>query len=112
MKRLTPETLDEMRAAHASKGDWIKVGMSTCGLAAGAGEVYSALVEEIQKAGAKVAVKRAGCLGMCYAEPLVEVQVEGMPTVVYSHVDREAALNIVEKHIKGKRLVNDRILAR
>jgi NADP-reducing hydrogenase subunit HndB len=110
MEKLTIKMLDEMRTAQAETGDWIKVGMSTCGLAAGAQEVYETLVDEIKKAGADVEVKKCGCLGMCYAEPLIEVKVSGMPTVVYCRVDREVAARIVDKHIMGKRLVNDYVI--
>ena len=36
------------REALKDKGDWIKVGMSTCGNAAGAEEVYHTLLEDLQ----------------------------------------------------------------
>ena len=46
---------------------------------------------------------------MCFAEPLVEVSVEGAPTVVYGRVNKEIAVKIMEKHVVGKMLVNDYI---
>jgi len=91
------------------KRDWIKVGMSTCGVAAGAEEVYKTLVEESQKRNIQIDIKKCGCLGMCYAEPLVEVSVEGLPCVIYGRVDKETAIKILEKHVCAKLLVNDSI---
>ncbi len=48
----------------------IKVGMASCGLAAGAGAVYEAFNEALPET---VELKKTACLGLCYAEPMVEV---------------------------------------
>ncbi|HOO77480.1 MAG TPA: (2Fe-2S) ferredoxin domain-containing protein [bacterium] len=87
--------------------NWIRVGYSTCGIAAGAEEVYAVLEREIRKRELDVTLKKVGCVGMCYAEPLVEVDVEGAPRVFYGKVDGEKAAKIVEKHVVGKILLND-----
>ncbi len=90
-------------------GEYIKVGMSTCGLAAGAEETFRTFAEEIKKHNLKVNVEKCGCLGMCYAEPLAEVKTVGLPAVWYGKVDRNAAIEIIEKHFIEKKLVNDHI---
>jgi NADP-reducing hydrogenase subunit HndB len=89
--------------------NWIKVGLSTCGIAAGADEVFSVLVDEAKKRNLDIAIKRTGCTGMCYAEPLVEVKVEGMPAVTYGKVTRDLALKILEEHVCAKHPVKDAI---
>ena len=61
------------KAAQDSDKNWIKVGMSTCGIAAGASKTYRALEDELGKHGQSVSLRTCGCLGMCHAEPLVEV---------------------------------------
>ena len=110
MAQLTKSGLEQMKKTHASTDrNWIKVGFSTCGIAAGAQEVYDMLVEEVRKHNADVEVKKCGCVGMCSAEPLVEVCVKNMPQVFYGKVDKETATRIVEEHVCGKTLVNDRI---
>ncbi|MEA3391970.1 MAG: NADH-quinone oxidoreductase subunit NuoF [Candidatus Marinimicrobia bacterium] len=48
----------------------IKVGMASCGLAAGAGAVYDAFKETLPET---VELKKTACIGFCYAEPMVEV---------------------------------------
>ena len=89
--------------------NWIRVGMSTCGLGAGAQEVYDFFSTELVKRKEKIQVKRVGCLGMCYAEPLVEVNIKGMPRVLYGNVDLEIAKEILARHIRDKKLVHDHI---
>jgi len=91
------------------KGNWIKVGLSTCGIAAGAKDVFDTLVFEKEKKNLNIEIKRCGCAGMCYAEPLVEVFIEGMPRVIYGRVDKSAAIEIINRHVCSKELVNDHI---
>jgi len=110
MTKMNKKDLEAIKQKHAGEDrNWIKVGFSTCGIAAGAKEVYDTLVEESRKHNADVEIKKCGCVGMCSAEPLVEVHVKNMPTVFYGKVDKEVATKIMEKHVGGKMLVNDRI---
>jgi NADP-reducing hydrogenase subunit HndB len=88
---------------------WIKVGVSTCGIAAGAEEVFNFFLKEIKSRGIDIAVLRCGCAGKCYAEPLVEVKTDNMPAVIYGDVDKKTALEIIEKHIIERKLINDHI---
>lgn len=110
MKKLTAMDIESMnKGIPKEQDDWIKVGMSTCGIAAGAEEVFKILVEEAKKRNISVAIKKCGCIGMCAAEPLLEINIEGMPRVIYGRVDKEVAIHILEEHIHNKRLVNDHI---
>ncbi len=108
MNKLTPSDLDKMSQPKPDKpGDWIKVGMSSCGIAAGAEEVFNFFAEEVKKRNLQIEIKKCGCAGACYAEPLVEVSVEGLPSVIYGAVNKEVANKILEKHVISKMLVND-----
>ena len=49
----------------------IVVGQGSCGLAAGAGAVYSALEAKLNAEVASLSI--AGCIGICYLEPIVDV---------------------------------------
>jgi (2Fe-2S) ferredoxin len=110
MNKLTPEDLDKMSQPTSDKPkDWIKVGLSSCGIAAGADEVYNFFVEEVKKRNLQIEIRKSGCAGACYAEPLVEVSVEGLPTVIYGLVNKDVATKILEKHVISKLLVNDYI---
>ena len=108
MNKLTPDDLDKMSQVSTDKPkDWIKVGMSSCGIAAGSEEVFNFFVEEVKKRNLQIEIKKSGCAGACYAEPLVEVSVEGLPSVIYGAVNKELAIKILEKHVISKILVND-----
>ena len=53
----------------------IIVGQGSCGLAAGAGAVYSAL--QAKMAGVDATLGITGCIGICYLEPIVDVYADG-----------------------------------
>ncbi len=110
MKKISKEDLDNLKKKYSSaEKNWIKVGFSSCGIAAGAQEVFDTLSETARKHNADVEIRKCGCVGMCSAEPLVEVQVKNMPRVFYGKVDKETAIKIIEKHVCAKMLLNDRI---
>jgi len=96
-----------------NKDTEIMVGMATCGIAAGAKDTLNAFVEELEEHGLdNVKVTQTGCMGLCYAEPTVEVITPDMPDVIYGDVDPEIARKIVRKHILGKMLVNEHVYDR
>lgn len=111
MAKITKEDLDKIKQKNTKESpkSWIKVGMSTCGIAAGADVVFNTLIEEAKKRNIDIAVERCGCQGMCFAEPLVEVKTEGLPVVIYGRVNPEVAVKILEKHICSGILVKDHI---
>ena len=84
----------------------VKVAMATCGIASGAKPIMDFFVEELDKRGIGAVVTQTGCMGYCYAEPTVEVQLPGQEPVVYGFVDRKKADDIIEKYIKNGELVD------
>src|SRR5204863_8304874 len=50
-----------------------------CGLAVGAGDTLDALSAETERRGLPFRVVAAGCNGMCWAQPVVEVLRDGKP---------------------------------
>jgi NADH-quinone oxidoreductase subunit F len=72
--------------------------MGTCGQAAGAREVYEALVDEVAKLGLKASIIKTGCMGMCYAEPLVELSERGYPSALYANVKAESIPKILRDY--------------
>ncbi len=81
----------------------VMVGAATCGLAAGAGAVIEEFKKQLAEAGIadKVELVETGCIGLCYAEPLVEVRSEGKPSVLYSKVSASDVAKIVSEHLVG-----------
>lgn len=90
----------EADLARLARMPLIRVGMATCGKAAGASAVREAFKQELQKSGAEARVMDVGCMGHCYAEPLVIIDKPGFPALCYGRVDEGLV----------KRLVNDFLL--
>jgi len=111
MAKLTKEDLNKIKDKNIkdSPKSWIKVGMSTCGIAAGSDVVFKTLIEEAKKRNISIAIERCGCQGMCFAEPLVEVKTDGLPVVIYGRVNPEVAVKILEEHVCAGALVKDHI---
>ena len=78
---------------------WIRVGTAMCGKAAGCDSVVAALESTLKKHGLSAQVSQVGCLGLCFAEPLVDVQFPGGPRVFYGNVTPELAEQIVASHV-------------
>jgi len=78
----------------------IRIGTSTCGLAAGAEGVVSAIRTDLDRRQVEVTVQRTGCLGACHNEPLVEVT-DGEKAVLYGPVDPEHVDLILDRHFGG-----------
>ena len=91
----------------------VVVGMATCGIAAGARPVLSAFVEAVNDAGLndKVTVSQTGCVGYCQLEPIVEIHEAGKDKVTYVHMTAEKAREVVEKHLKGGKVVSEYTVA-
>ena len=91
----------------------VVVGMATCGIAAGARPVLSAFVEAVNNAGLneKVTVSQTGCVGYCQLEPIVEIYEAGKEKVTYIHMNAEKAKDVVEKHLKGGKVVAEYTLS-
>lgn len=83
----------------------IRVAMATCGIAAGAKPIMDFFIEELDKRGIAAVITQTGCMGYCYAEPTVEVQLPGQEPVVFGFVDNKRADEIIEKYIKTGELV-------
>jgi NADH-quinone oxidoreductase subunit F len=75
----------------------IRVGVSTCGLAAGAQPVFSALHEQVRRRQLPVDLQRTGCLGACHREPLVEVVQDGAATL-YGPVTPDLVPALLDAH--------------
>ncbi|MDZ7859383.1 MAG: NADH-quinone oxidoreductase subunit NuoF [Candidatus Krumholzibacteriota bacterium] len=84
----------------------IIVGMATCGLSAGAKEIYDKFAEILSGNKKSFNLSRTGCIGMCYLEPLVEVR-ESESRVLYSRVTPEIAERIFREHILEGRIVEE-----
>ena len=87
----------------------VVVGMATCGIAAGARPVLNAFVEEVGAQGlaGSVMVTQTGCIGICQYEPVVEIYEAGKEKITYVKMTPEKAKEVVEKHLKGGKVIEE-----
>ncbi len=104
--------------ALAEWGDFVRpgrpgimVGSGTCGRAAGALEVMSAFGQELSQRSLDVPVVEVGCLGMCFAEPLVEIKDARDRRVLYQRVTPKMVPRLIESLSESGEPVADRALA-
>jgi NADP-reducing hydrogenase subunit HndB len=84
----------------------VRVGMATCGIASGAKETMNFLIEETEHLAIDAVVTQTGCMGYCYAEPTIEVTLPGKEPVVFGHVDKAKAREIIDRYIIKGELVD------
>ena len=77
----------------------ILVGTATCGRAAGALEVLQAVKEAVKKQSLNCFIYEVGCMGHCYAEPLVILRKPGFPSICYGRVSPVLAENLIHNFI-------------
>ena len=100
LEKIRQKTLNAVNLRRESEGIRIAVGMATCGIAAGARPVMTAMIDEVGKRNMlNVVVAQTGCIGMCRYEPIVEVTVPGQDKVTYINVKPEMVARIVAEHI-------------
>ncbi len=119
MAKMTLDALRKLREEQkevinrrdtGDKSIHIIVGMGTCGIAAGAKEALNVFLgEAYTRKLDNVVVKQTGCMGLCHAEPTVEVKMDGMPDTLYGNVTADVAKKIVELHVLGGKLVNEHV---
>jgi len=80
----------------------IVIGTATCGRAAGAMKVLKAIKEELKKQKIDADITEVGCIGLCFAEPLVEIVKPNHPRIIYGNITPEKAIGLIDDY-----LIND-----
>ena len=89
----------------------VTVHMATCGIAAGARPVMTALMEALYDSGRQdIDVKSSGCIGKCPSEPNVTIEIGGQDPVVYQRMTPDKMRQVFEKHILKGEVQTDFVL--
>lgn len=120
MPKLKPEDLEKItekvkRTMLLREGTGrakIIVHMGTCGIAAGARNIMTALLKEIEDKDIKdVILTTSSCAGLCSREPMITVEVQNQPPVKYVDLTPEKVREIFAKHILLGEIVKEYALA-
>lgn len=86
----------------------ITVGMATCGIAAGADEVFQAIQGELKALGfSGISPVETGCIGLCKWEPIVEVIEPDKSKVTYVNMTPEKVRRVVREHFLEGNVVDE-----
>jgi len=82
----------------------VRIGLGSCCIASGSGQVQVALEEAAREFGTAVNVRCGGCVGMCHRVPLVEVVDEQGRAARYGNVRPTVARNLLRRHLRPRSL--------
>jgi NADP-reducing hydrogenase subunit HndB len=99
IKEKQKATFNLREGGHRAK---VTVHMGTCGIAAGARDIMSALMDEIAEAKVEDVISTtSGCAGLCAREPMMTVEVADKTPVKYGDVTVDKLKEIFKEHVLG-----------
>ncbi len=78
----------------------IHIGMATCGIASGAVETKKAFEDVLAERDMEALIHTVGCIGHCYAEPVVVIETPGFPPILYHQVTPGKARMLVKTFLE------------
>ncbi|MQG26039.1 MAG: NADH-quinone oxidoreductase subunit F [SAR202 cluster bacterium] len=86
---------------------WIRIGTALCGEAAGSKNLLPRIQNILDALKIDANVSEVGCLGLCFAEPLLDIQLPGENRVFYRNVSEDDLEPIITSHIKDSNVNSD-----
>ena len=86
----------------------VVVAMGTSGISAGAKLTLNALADEVEKKGLENVIITQTGSAYPNPEPVVEVYTPEGGLVVYGSVDKDSAVRIVDEHLAGGKILEDK----
>lgn len=106
-REISQQAEEEWNVLQQSQKPRLLVGTATCGRSAGALGVIQAFQDAFRQNNLTADIIEVGCMGPCFAEPLVNIVKPGRSAICYGNVTEEKALELVENY-----LINDNPLPR
>ncbi|MDI6775702.1 MAG: NADH-ubiquinone oxidoreductase-F iron-sulfur binding region domain-containing protein [Syntrophales bacterium] len=80
---------------------YITISTATCGRAAGALDIADLINKELARRSMEIPVIETGCMGLCYAEPLVTISKLESLRIVYHNITPELVPRLIDGYILG-----------
>ena len=80
----------------------ILIGAGTCGLGAGAGKTIKAVKNYVAHMNYNIDIIEVGCIGCCFMEPLMDIQVPGMNRISFGFATEDKVENILKNILNHK----------
>jgi len=94
------KALNKREALDNASSPVIHIGMATCGIASGALETKAAFEEALADRNMAARIHQVGCIGHCYAEPVVIIENPGFPAIMYHQVTPGKARMLVKSFLQ------------
>ena len=98
-EHIKEEAIEQWEALQSSPDPIIYIGMGSCGIASGAGEVCNVVEKNISGLKQKIHLLKVGCIGPCYLEPLLDIKLPGKRRLCFNNVDANRAEKIINEYI-------------
>ena len=100
-ENIRKEADSRQKASAEKRLPKIFIGMATCGLASGALETKKSFEEILREEGIEASIHSVGCIGHCYAEPVVIIDFadSGFPPLFYQQVTPGKARMLVKSFL-------------
>ncbi len=79
-----------------------KLGLGSCGIAAGADIVWTELKKVVNDNKMSVKIEKTACIGMCFEEPVLELSGAGKPKVMLGKVEAKDIQSILDGYLNDK----------
>ena len=75
---------------------FIRIGTAMCGIAAGANAVVDEVKNVVSNNNIDATVSEVGCIGICFAEPILDIKIPDGTRLLYGNVNPENVSNIID----------------
>ena len=99
--KIKSRAIAEWQALQQSDKPHILVGTTTCCQAAGALAVLEAINNQLAERQLEATVTHTGCIGLCYAEPIICITKPNCPGIFYGDVTSEIVPRLIADYILG-----------
>ncbi len=88
----------------------IKIGLASCGIAAGGLDVLEKVENFLKEHDVDAQLDHTGCIGMCYAEVLMEIEDDEFGSTMYGYLNAADIDDILNAHFVEKKPLTEHIV--
>jgi NADH-quinone oxidoreductase subunit F len=101
LEEVRAQAIEEWKVLNEGDTPLVLVGAATCGRSAGALEVLDTFHNELKARGIVCNVIEVGCIGLCYAEPIVCILKPGQTSICYGELTTKKTVELIEGYLAG-----------
>ena len=76
----------------------IRIPLASCTIAAGAEEIYQAVIHAVENIGLDAEITPVGCMGLDFIDPWFELTKKGYPSAIYANVTVDMTEQLIHEY--------------